>query len=209
MNKLFKFICSLLLVGICFSLSSCSLLIANMMQNRVENFEPDEEEQEEEEIPEVNPGHIKYVFSLNKMKRIELSQFFELGENNIFAPGSVIEADFNFYYNGETAPEVKYLFEIELDVEDPSNLCNKPMIEWKLDDGAWGTFHELENSLYKLSGSPQGARYYELGTLPSTCGEHTLYCRWNFTESDSDTELGTASIEFPKIYFTIICTQVD
>ena len=207
MNKLFKFICSLLLVGICFYLSSCSLLMYNYLQNAEPEYK---EEQEEEEIPEVNPGHIKYVFSLNKMKRIELSQFFELGENNIFAPGCVIEADFNFYYNGETAPEVKYLFEIELDVEDPSNLCNKPMIEWKLDDGAWGTYHELENSLYKLSGSPQGARYYEPGTLPSTCGEHTLYCRWNFTESDSsDTELGTASFEFPKIYFTIICTQVD
>jgi hypothetical protein len=44
MNKLFKFICSLLLVGICFSLSSCSLLMYNYLQNAEPEYKEEQEE---------------------------------------------------------------------------------------------------------------------------------------------------------------------
>ena len=205
MNKLFKFICSLLLVGICFSMSSCSLFMYNYLQNA----EPEDKE-EQPVIPEKpNPSGVVYAWSVNKIKRINLSDLLFTGEN-VIAPGVMLSAKFNYNTSNKEAPEVSYLFEINVEVEDPSGFCSNKSILWKLDDGAWGTFAELEAQLLALSGSNSGMKYYQPGQLPTSCGEHTISVKWNFDESSNDTndtEIGTR--EMPTIYFVIIATQQD
>lgn len=160
---------------------------------------------------------------------IQIDDLFEKAYNNthvsgvvdVIAPGTTNSASFQFTYNETNvyAPEVAYDFTVSVDGStcDPTIAVN-PNIQWKLDDGEWGDWGTLLNSIKALSGEEDGSKKYMPGELPAEFGSgdetHTVQWQWLFStsaEQDAkDTELGNA-IPLAKVNLkiTINATQID
>lgn len=158
-------------------------------------------------------------------------------EADVIAPGTTGSATFKFEYGEGTAnaPEVAYSFAVSTNgsqIDD--SIKNNTNILWKLDNGTWGTWDELLNSIKNLSGSTDnsGTCNYAPGTLPTAFGKddttHTITWKWAFDENDwfeqistgsgtcgsdkdsDDTEMGNAtSLANVTLKITITATQLD
>lgn len=140
---------------------------------------------------------------------------------DVIAPGTQGSAQFAFAYdetNGN-APEVDYIFKVDTTGSDcDTTIQNNANIQWKLDDGSWGTWTQLIYGIECLSGSGDGECKYQAGQLPAAFGTtdntHTISWQWIFTtgeESDvKDTTMGNAdALAQVKLVITISATQVD
>lgn len=145
---------------------------------------------------------------------------------DVIAPGTTGSADFGFTYGGNgsvTAPEVAYTFNVSTD----GSSCDKSIqdnanIQWKLDNGEWGTWDQLTTAIKALDGNKSDDRY-EPNTLPKefkTAGpnKHTISWQWIFKTSGegegaqdtTDTDMGNAA-ELAKVELkiTVTATQID
>lgn len=122
----------------------------------------------------------------------------EDGDTGIIAPGTAGDATFEFNYVGNTnagvtAPEVAYTFDVEVVAAETN--CNQLIqdnqnIQWKLDNGAWGTWSDLLDAIDALGEGTNNGKY-EPGQLPvgfTTNGAHTIAWQWIFEDATVDTD---------------------
>ena len=152
--------------------------------------------------------------------------------DDVIAPGTGGTATFAFAWDEKvsykgadvavTGPEVAYTFTVSVDgsVCD-TRIANNPNIQWRLDNGAWGDWGTLLNSIKALSGDASGAKEYAPNTLPAafTAADdvHTIEWQWIFSTSvegdQRDTDLGNAlsddSLAAVTLVVTINATQID
>ena len=151
--------------------------------------------------------------------------------DDVIAPGTTRSTTFAFAFdekasaNGSevsfTGPEVAYEFKVEVDSEIDPRLVANTNIQWKLDDGQWGTFADMVNAIKALSGDASGTKTYAPNTLPTafatTDTVHTIAWQWIFSTSEAmeemDTDLGNAltddTLAEVSIRIDITATQVD
>ncbi len=163
--------------------------------------------------------------------------------DDVIAPGTSGSAKFAFAYAeiGGTAavdttaqkveaPEVKYTFTVAVEGTCADDIKNNPNIQWKLDEGTWGTWDAMVTAIKNLSGSTDGSgtATYEAGHLPTafttTDNEHTISWQWLFETADNedteanenavqnslDTAMGNkATLDTCSIKITITATQAN
>lgn len=140
----------------------------------------------------------------------------------VIAPGTDGDATFSFKPQNDTAPEVAY----KITVSTTGSSCTEAIvdntnIQWKLDDGTWGTFAALRTAIEGLS---TGATPVPAGTFHANWGatsEHTVYWQWLINESSDaadaqnvkDTalanELLLADLDTVTLVIKIVAEQVD
>lgn len=153
---------------------------------------------------------------------------------DIIAPGTTNSATFAFAYtnyqdNKITAPEVAYTFDIDTTGSTcAADIQNNTNIQWKLDNGEWGTWTELMTAIELLDGADEGATTYGPGSLPAAFEPetvHTISWQWIFETADDvdtedvnemavqdakDTAMGNKTVlDQVKIVIKITATQVD
>ncbi len=157
--------------------------------------------------------------------------------DDVIAPGTSGSAKFAFAYAeiGEeavvdttaqavNAPEVKYSFTVGVEGTCADDIKNNTNIQWKLDDGTWGTWDAMVNAIKALSGDASGTKEYEAGNLPAAFttadNEHTISWQWLFpttgtpeeiaAQNEKDTALGNkATLDTCSITITITAEQID
>ena len=141
---------------------------------------------------------------------------------DVIAPGTSGQASFKFMTDG-TAPEVAYKLTVTADDSTcDTSISGNTNIQWKLDNGEWGTWSTLLTNIKKLSGSSTGTNTYSAGTMPTDLsGEHTVYWQWVYyttdTQDGTDTTMGNnaaaatseASIDDVTLNIKVNATQVD
>lgn len=148
---------------------------------------------------------------------------------DVIAPGTTGSATFGFTYGGDgaaNAPEVAYTFKVDTTGSTcAADIQNNPNIQWKLDNGEWGTWNTMITSIEALDGNKAGDKY-EPNTLPdafNTTGAnvHTISWQWLFdkdtavtpapTDNDeNDTAMGNkATLDDVTLKITVTATQVD
>lgn len=142
------------------------------------------------------------------------------GAADVIAPGTTNSATFGFTYGGATGtPEVAYTFEISTaDSTCAEDIQNNANIQWKLDDGVWGTWDQMITAIEALDGNKTDNKY-EPNTLPAafnTAGtnEHTVSWQWVFNTNDdadiADTTMGNkGTLDEVKLVIAITATQLD
>ena len=112
--------------------------------------------------------------------------------DNVIAPGTTKTASFTFVPSAMAAPEVAY--KITVDTNGSSihyNIENNPNILWQLDEGDFGTWGELLQSIADLSIDHVDANQYP---DDFTAGkEHKITWKWIFDEKAADKEADTAN----------------
>lgn len=148
------------------------------------------------------------------------------GSADVIAPGTSRSTTFAFAYDetNATAPEVAYDFKVEVTASCDDSIKNNANIQWKLDEGAWGTFDAMVDDVKALSGDDTGTKRYAAGELPEAFGtddaEHTISWQWIFetttgegqpgTQDAADTAMGNAAdLADCSIEIKISATQVD
>lgn len=141
---------------------------------------------------------------------------------DVIAPGTTGSADFGFTYGGDgsaTAPEVAYKFNVSTDGSScADSIKSNTNIQWKLDNGRWGTWDQLIAAIEALDGNKTADRY-EPNTLPDAfsadgSNTHTISWQWIFNTNDTadgtDTTMGNAT-ELAKVTLkiTVTATQID
>ncbi len=157
--------------------------------------------------------------------------------DDVIAPGTAGSAKFKFAYaeiggtsaadttaQAVNAPEVKYSFEVAVDGTCAEAIKNNPNIQWKLDEGNWGTWDNMIEAIKTLSGDATGKKTYNPGQLPTAFGtndaEHTISWQWLFEDTSSDgakatqdamdTAMGNkTTLDTCSIKITITATQLD
>lgn len=143
--------------------------------------------------------------------------------SNVIAPGTEGSASFSFAFQpGEaSAPEVAYRFSISATGSCSDDILDNPMIQFKLDNGSYGTWSALLSSIEALAGDASGMKTYSAGTLPAAfttaSNTHTIYWRWVFEDADdpddqnamdslmgTQDELGTVHLEL-----SVVAAQLD
>ena len=137
----------------------------------------------------------------------------------IMAPGTKGEAAFeiiNFEQN--VAPEVAYEVKISLDdSEIDEKIKNNTSVQWKLDNGSFGTWDQLKTSILSLSGNPVGRHVYgpgEFATAFQGAQEHKISWQWimDNNNNEMDTEMGNLALTNDLnavIKVSITAQQVD
>ena len=150
------------------------------------------------------------------------------GVVDVIAPGTTNSAEFKFTYAGsENAPEVAYNFTVDTTgSEIASTIQENTNIQWKLDDGAWGTWDSMIADIKKLSGDESGTKKYEAGNLPDGFPKngdaHKVSWQWKFDDNSTtkdaidndqnvqDTSMGNAdALAEVTLKITITATQID
>ena len=157
--------------------------------------------------------------------------------DDVIAPGTAGSATFAFAWDetvsaydaavAVTGPEVSYLFKVDVEATCDTLIKDNKNIQWKLDDGTYGTWDELIAAIKALSGDASGAKEYAPNTLPAeftaTDDVHTISWQWLFegdeeytvdgttmTQDQYDTYMGNAEIlDDVAIKITISATQVN
>lgn len=149
------------------------------------------------------------------------------GKVDVIAPGTTNSAKFKFTYGDATvtAPEVAYTFTVNADESKcAQSIKDNKNIQWKLDNGAWGTWDKLITDIKSLSGNPTGTKEYTAGQLPDGFkdkSEHTVAWQWAFQtagtdgvvdagQDKTDTDMGNAvDLANVTLKITVSATQVD
>ena len=152
-------------------------------------------------------------------------------ETDVIAPGTTGSDTFKFVYDESAGkyPEVAYTFTVDTTGSTIHNdVKSNTNIQWKLDNGDWGTWDELMTAIKTLSGDDSGSAAYAPGTLPTAFGsddtEHTVSWQWVFETADVDdtetnemvaqdvidTNMGNANtLADVTLKITITATQLD
>ena len=157
---------------------------------------------------------------------IELTVIAEDGETLLIVPGTAGSDTFEFAYSGGSgtlAPEVAYTFTVSTEGSTIGDSVKaNPDIQFKLDDGEFGSWDDLLAAIRALSGSADGTKEYAANTLPEAfAGEdsdqHTVSWRWLFEDAANldaqdavDTAMGNAAeLENVLICISVSATQID
>lgn len=141
------------------------------------------------------------------------------GKADVIAPGTANSAQFGFTYDGNGAPEVAYTFKIDTTGSACADeIKNNPNIQWKLDNGAWGTWDKLLTAIGALNAQEE----YAAGELPAafsaTVTTHTVAWQWAFESAGAgqaaqdtlDTSMGNkAPLDKVTLKITVTATQID
>ena len=136
---------------------------------------------------------------------------------DVIAPGTEGESTFSFQPMNSTAPEVAY----KITVSTEGSVCDDDLvantnIEWKLDNGEWGTFAQLLTAINGLSTDTIPAQTFDADW--GATSTHTVYWRWLINENSDanneqnikDTALGNkAGEDWVTLKITILAEQVD
>ncbi len=143
---------------------------------------------------------------------------------DVIAPGTSGQSTFAFIFdrNGSiTAPEVAYTFAVSVEASCDDEIKNNSNIQFKLDNGAYGTWDQLVASLKALSGSSSGTKVYAAGELPAAFSNasttHTISWQWLFTDTANpavqdakDTAMGNATSPIGcSLAITISAVQIE
>lgn len=150
------------------------------------------------------------------------------GKADVIAPGTTNSATFAFKFSGaKAAPEVDYTFGISTDGSTiADDIKSNANIQWKLDNGNWGSWDEMIAAVKALSGDASGSMRYVAGELPASVKDnaadvfHTVSWQWAFetatgdgqpaAQDATDTKLGNkATLDEVKLVITITATQID
>lgn len=137
----------------------------------------------------------------------------------IIAPGTEGEVSFKFENAlGEAGPEVAYTFKVDTDGSScAADIQKNANIQWKLDNGEWGTWSDLIAAIEALDGDEE----YGVGEIPEMVNvNHTVAWQWTFNNTDdgndnddyNDSDLGNTAVEellAVTLVVTITATQVD
>lgn len=161
--------------------------------------------------------------------------------DDVIAPGTSGSTTFKFAWDEDTTawegakvnvtgPEVAYTFTVAVKETCDALIKANPNIQWKLDNGAWGTWDNMVTAIMNLSGSTDGSgvKDYTPNTLPSAFtsadNEHTISWQWIFETADAegtdanemdvqdvtDTDMGNAQLlDDCSIQITITATQIN
>ncbi len=180
----------------------------------------------------------KWGFTDTANSQITLNDLFKTtydknveGKADVIAPGTTNSATFAFAYNttnnGAEAPEVAYTFTVSTDGSNCAEaIKNNPNIQWKLDNGAWGTWDDMIAAIKALSGTESGTKTYKPGELPAAFKDntttHTVSWQWEFEEAagatsptpaeqdKTDTGMGNAAdLAKVELHIAVTATQVD
>lgn len=140
------------------------------------------------------------------------------GKADVIAPGTTNSAQFGFTYDGNGAPEVAYTFKISTTgSECADEIKNNPNIQWKLDNGDWGTWDNLLDAIAALNTKET----YAAGELPpafENATTHTVAWQWAFESAGAgqaaqntlDTSMGNkATLDDVTLKITVTATQID
>lgn len=151
---------------------------------------------------------------------------------DVIAPGTTNSATFAFKYSESdttaNAPEVAYNFTVSTDgSEIDESIKANTNIQWKLDNGKWGTWDELMASIKALSGDASGSKDYAPNTLPAAFTKdddvHTVAWQWVFEsaatdenpdltakQDKTDTAMGNSDpLDSVVLKITVTATQLD
>ena len=139
--------------------------------------------------------------------------------DNIIAPGTSKDNYFSIVnLDDNLKPEVMYEVAINLDdSEINQRILNNPSIEWRLDEGAWGTWEETKAAILMLSGDASGVKTYaplEIANEFTSDKTHTVGWRWIMDNNNNvmDTEMGNEAVAGDieaKIAIKVTATQVN
>ena len=139
--------------------------------------------------------------------------------DKIIAPGTGGQSAFSIinFESDTIPPEVAYELKITLDDSQvDSKIVNNTSIQWKLDEGSWGTFDQLKISLLTLSGNSSGMHTYAPGEFAESFKddvEHKIYWKWVMDGNDvTDTQMGNDALVSDigvKIAISITAEQSD
>ena len=126
----------------------------------------------------------------------------------VIAPGTTNTYTIELIPSTQTAPEVKYSFNADVNiVAANTNDTLFAQLEWKLGDGAWGDFAALQTAINSMYDDT-----YEANTLPADANK-TLVVSWRWAFEDGsdviDTELGNNGELKVQVEFTFVATQLD
>lgn len=161
-------------------------------------------------------------------------------EKNVIAPGTTKTSNIQIINASASAPEVDYNLTVSVagsSIDDA--IKNNPNIQWKLDNGDWGTWDQLMTAILKLSGDTSVSYKagttesvtvkYEAGAIPTDFKNgdtHSISWQWVFETADDagtsdkneevvqdkvDTDMGNALSDLAdcKLVVTITAEQVD
>ena len=139
--------------------------------------------------------------------------------DKIIAPGTSNNSEFKILTASSVRPEVMYEVSINLDdSEMPDEIKNHPGIQWKLDDGEYGTWEELKLSLYNLVGNDTGVAVFGPGEVHNELANgviHKIYWQWLLDSGydEEDTRLGNLAASgtpiTAKVVVEMTAQQVD
>lgn len=143
--------------------------------------------------------------------------------SKIIAPGTSGSVQFSFAYDDSegNAPEVAYSFTVAVTGDCADEIKANPDIQFRVDNGEFGTWDKMVADLKALSGESDGSKNYEPGQLPeafTAAGErHTISWQWLFTDSPEtdaqnvvDTAMGNAaSLAECSLGVSILATQIQ
>lgn len=151
------------------------------------------------------------------------------GEAEVIAPGTTNSATFKFNYSGtQAAPEVAYTFNVSTANSSCADAIKKNNnIQWRLDNGTWGTWDELLAAIQNLDGTEgDKGKEYKAGELPKGFDKtttHTVEWQWLFEDTSTgataesikaqdakDTAMGNKeTLDEVTLNITITATQID
>ena len=103
---------------------------------------------------------------------------------NVIAPGTGGSSTFSFKPQNETAPEVAYKITVTTDGSNcADDIVANTNIQWKLDDGQWGTFAELRTAIAGLSTGTISANTFD-GNW-EYASTHTVHWQWLINENSA------------------------
>ena len=139
------------------------------------------------------------------------------GEEDVIAPGTAGDATFQFQPLNETAPEVAYKITVSTDGSTcADDIVANTNIQWRLDNGEWGTFEEMCTAIEALStGTVEPNTFNDAWGAEST---HTVSWQWLINENSDatneqnikDTALANkTTLDEVKLVISILAEQVD
>ncbi len=147
----------------------------------------------------------------------------------VIAPGTTGSKTFDFTYGGNgTAPEVSYTFDVSTDGSTiADDIKANTNIQWKLDNGTYGTWDDMIAAIEALSGDKSGTKTYGPNELPTAfkdkgANTHTISWQWLIDDGSetkdaadndqnvTDTNMGNKTdLDQVKIVVSIKATQID
>ena len=162
-------------------------------------------------------GFKETTFTIDDLFSAEYTNVASEDGDDVIAPGTEGEATFSFKPQNETAPEVAY----KITVSTAGSNCDADIvantnIQWKLDDGAWGTFADMCAAIDALSTDTIAPNSFDANW--GATAEHTVSWQWLINENSDatneqnikDTALANkTTLDEVTLVIKIVAEQVD
>jgi len=156
------------------------------------------------------------TFSIENLFSATYTNVASNDQKDVIAPGTEGSATFSFKPQNATAPEVAYKITVTATGTCPDDIVNNTNIQWKLDNGEWGTFASMCSAITALSTDTVTAgQFDESWGAEST---HTVSWQWLINENSDatntqnikDTALANkTTLDSVSLTISIVAEQVD